>query len=95
MKYTIRTLSIPGHPFAELYKNYYHFQFYKDCKSLLPVVGRAFELFNKYKLFAEMFNSYPLEHRSGHRAIKTRTSLVHESQYRDSGAVNTNGSVKE
>ena len=76
VKYTIHTLSIPGHPFAELYKNYYHSQIYKDSKSPFPVVRRAFELFRKYELSAEMFNSYPLEQRCGHRAIKARTSLA-------------------
>ena len=44
IKYTIRTLCVILHPFAEAYSRYYPFEFYKESVSPLPVVGRIFEL---------------------------------------------------
>ena len=42
-QYLHRSMSMQGHPFRELMKIYYHFDFYKNNKRPLPVTARGYE----------------------------------------------------
>ena len=44
LRYYVRTIGTPDHPFTKLIKNYYHFQFYENSPYPLPVTGKILKI---------------------------------------------------
>ena len=76
IRYITRALSVPNHHFAQMYRLYFHFQFFENSRHPLPVTGRISKVFQSYQIDADIITAYPLEHRCGITEISTNTSLA-------------------
>lgn len=76
LRYSIRTLGTSGHPFSDLIKEYYHFQFYENSRLPLPVTGRIYKAFLQHSLTTASINTYPLHQRIGYNGLETGLTLA-------------------